>query len=330
MRKYASLFVLVVLLLSGVRDAAGQEAIRISKLLEEDEDISIQDITRIDKTVIVADSLEGWQVGWVGGLNGAQAAYNNWSQGGTNTISITASTIFNLKFRKDRFAYALDTNLKYGKARIDGEGTRKTDDRIAINNKFSYLFDNKKWSVFANINFSTQFDKGFDYNVPDDADPELISEIFSPAYFTQIFGIAFTPTDYFSAQTGVAMKETIVANSSLSARYGLAEVDMSSTISGPFGVYQTRNFRFEPGYSAALFFEKNIFKNVHLASGLETFTNLQRSLSSTDVHFSNELVGKINDFMNMSFQFVTIYDDDFSKQIQVKQVLSAGVSLNIL
>ncbi|SHF02092.1 Protein of unknown function [Fodinibius roseus] len=315
MRKYVPLVVFAWLILAFISPVSGQEAIRISELLKDDGDISIQDISRIDETVIVADTLDGWQASWIGGVNGAQAAYNNWSQGGTNTISVTGSTVFNLKFRKERFAYALDTNLRYGKARIEDEGTRKTDDRVAINNKFSYLFNNDKWSAFANINFSTQFDKGFDYNVPDTVQPRLISKIFSPAYFTQIAGIAFTPADYFSLQAGMAMKETIIADTSLSERYGL----------GP-----GEQFRFEPGYSTAMFFERELFSNVRLISSVETFTNLQRNISSTDVHFSNELVGKINNFMNMSFQYVTIYDDDYSKKVQVKQVLSAGISVTIL
>lgn len=315
MRNFFPLLVFALLLLATADPVSGQEAIRISELLEDDGDISIQDISQIDQTVIVADTLDGWQASWIGGINGAQAAYNNWSQGGTNTISVTGSTIFNLKFRRDRFAYALDTNLRYGKARIENEGTRKTDDRLAVNNKFSYLFDNDKWSAFANVNFSTQFDKGFNYSVPDTVQPLLISKIFSPAYFTQIAGIAFTPTDYFSAQAGMAMKETIIADTSLSELYGLSPGE---------------RFRFEPGYSTALFLEKELFSNVRLISSVETFTNLQRDLASTDVHFSNELVGKINDFMNMSFQYVTIYDDDFSKKVQVKQVLSAGLSVDIL
>jgi len=42
------------------------------------------------------------------------------------------------------------------------------------------------------------------------------------------------------------------------------------------------------------------------------------------------MIGKINDFMNMSFQFVIIYDSDFNNLLQIKQVLSAGVSFNIL
>lgn len=295
--------------------ALGQEAIEISKILEDDKDISIRDMSRVNEKVIVADTLRGWDLGWRGGFNGAQAAYNNWSQGGTNTISVTASTVFNVRYRQDRFAYALATNFKYGKARLEKEGTRKTDDRIAINNKFSYIFTDDRWSAFGNLNFSTQFDNGYNYNVPEGEDPRLISSFFAPAYFTQIAGISFAPTDYFIAEAGMAMKETIVRDTTLSTRYGLDPGD---------------KFRFEPGYSLALNFEKTLFSNVTLLSNVETFTNLQRDIKSTDVSFSNELVGRINDFMNMSFQFVLIYDDDFSKEVQLKQVLSAGISFSIL
>jgi len=313
-RQIARIFILCSLLILS-HSALAQEAIEISELLENDQDISIRDMSRIKNKVIVADSLQGWRLNWVGGLNGAQASYENWSQGGVNTISVTASTVFNAKYRQDRFAYALATNLKYGKARLEGEGTRKTDDRIAVNNKFSYLFSDDHWSAFGNINFSTQFDQGFDYNVPDDEDPILISKFFAPAYFTQITGIGYSPADYFIAEAGLALKETIVTDTTLSTRYGLEPGNQ---------------FRFEPGYSLAMSFEKKVFSNVRLISSVETFTNMQRHLDNTDVNFSNELIGKINGFMNMSLQFVMIYDSDYSRQVQIKQVLSVGLSYSIL
>ena len=295
--------------------AIAQEAIEISDLLSKDDDISASDISRVNSAIIVSDTLRGWDYNWVGGLNGSQAAYRNWSQGGVNTISVTASSVFNLRYRMNKFAYALTTNLKYGKARLEGEDTRKTDDRIAVNNKFSYLFEDERWSAFGNINFSTQFDEGFDYNVPEGDEPILISKFFAPAYFTQIAGIAFTPVEYFTAEAGLALKETIVSDVALSERYGLDPGE---------------KFRFEPGYSTALNFEKTILSNVKLISVVETFTNLQRNVRSTDVVFSNELIGKINNYLNMSFQFVMIYDDDFSTKAQIKQVLSVGLSYSIL
>ena len=314
MRKLLHFSLLTVFLAFFSFPGFAQEAIEISEIIEDEEDdeISVHAMNRINKKVSVADTLDGWDFNWVGGLNGAQASYDNWSQGGVNTISVTASTVFNAKYRNNRFAYALSTNLKYGKARLEGEGTRKTDDRLAVNNKFSYLFEDDRWSAFANINFSTQFDQGFDYSQDP---PQLISKFFAPAYFTQIGGIAYNPSDYFTAEAGLAMKETIVSDDRLSTRYGLDPGE---------------NFRFEPGYSLAMNFEKEVFANVRLISSVETFTNLQRHIDNTDVNFSNELIGKINDFMNMSLQFVMVYDSDYSREVQIKQVLSAGISYSFL
>jgi len=316
MKRYISVFFLLLCyVFISVFPVYGQEAIEISEILKDKKDISVSDMSRINSKVVVSDTLQGWQLDWVGGLNGAQAAYNNWSQGGVNTISITASTVYNMKYRHNKFAYALATNLKYGKAKLEGQGTRKTDDRIAVNNKFSYLFSDDSWSAFGNINFNTQFDQGFDYNVPDDQEPILISKFFAPAYFTEIAGIGYSPADYFTAEAGLAMKQTIVTDTTLSTRYGLKPGN---------------KFRFEPGYSIALNLEKKVVSNVKLISSVETFTNMQRHIDNTDINFSNELIGKINGFMNMSLQFVMIYDSDFNRKVQIKQVLSAGLSVSIL
>lgn len=314
MKKYFSLVVFFITVLVAPSVHA-QEATQISKLLDDKNDISIHDINNVNKQVVVSDTLDGWKLSWFGNLNGSQAAYNNWSSGGVNTVSITASTVYKAMYRKEKFAYALDANLEYGKARIEGEGTRKTNDRIAVNNKFSYLFSNDDWSAFGNINFATQIDRGFNYNVDDEEDPVLISSFLAPAYFTQIAGISYSPADFYSAEAGLAMKETIVNDTTLSTRYGLEP---------------GQKFRVEPGYAVAMNFQKTIFENVRLSSSIETFTNLRESVKGTDVYFQSEVVGKINSFMNMSFGFTLAYDEDFSDRVQVKQVLSAGVSIDIL
>lgn len=269
--------------------------------------------TSKESNVILQDTtIKGWAYDWVGGLNGSQASYKNWSQGGVNTISVTASTLFNLKYRKKRFGYSLITNFKYGQARIEGEGTRKTDDKIAIANKFSYQFQDSRFKFFGNINFTSQFDKGYNYN----KEPkELLSRFMAPAYLSQVFGVGFNPSSYFTAEAGLAMKETVVQDTALSKRYGLDSGE---------------KYRFEPGYSFIFNFEKKIVSNVRLVSSLETFTNLKQSVRTTDVNFSNEVIGKINDYLNTSFQFVLVYDEDFSTEVQLKQVLSVGFSFSIL
>src|SRR5699024_7842089 len=101
---------------------------------------------------VIDDSLSGWDVQWDGGLQGSQATFSNWSSGGVNAVSGAAMTYFRAMYRKNQFGYVIGVDLKYGRAHLAHEGGRKTDDYIAINNKFSHNFSNKYWNTFVNIN----------------------------------------------------------------------------------------------------------------------------------------------------------------------------------
>ncbi|MDZ7690537.1 MAG: DUF3078 domain-containing protein [Balneolaceae bacterium] len=73
-------------------------------------------------------------------------------------------------------------------------GTRKTDDKIFVSNQFSYRFQDERFNFFGNINFSTQFDKGYDYG----QDPKaLLSRFMAPGYFSQVFGVGYEPARLF-------------------------------------------------------------------------------------------------------------------------------------
>jgi hypothetical protein len=277
--------------------------------------ISISDI-KAQEAITISDTLSGWDQTWKVNLNGSQAAYSNWSRGGTNNISGTGATTFTTVYREGQFAYGFLINARYGKSKIQNEGVRKTSDRLAIRNRFLYDFERETsdLALFANINFNTQFDQGFNYGAGPDGEDILISNFMAPGYFSQNAGLAYVPNDYFSAEVGLGLKQTIVRNTDLSERYGLPAGD---------------NFRSEAGFTLGFNFSKDIFENVGFSSTLETFTNLNKAVSSTDVYLSSQLLGRINSFMNASLQFDLIYDDDFSKEVQLSQILSLGVSFTL-
>ncbi|HKK24737.1 MAG TPA: DUF3078 domain-containing protein [Gracilimonas sp.] len=267
------------------------------------------------QNISVPDTLVGWNQTWVANLNGSQAAYNNWSQGGVSTLSGTASSVFTLLYRKDLFSYGFRTNLKYGQSKVKDEGVRKTDDLIELRNRFNYKFaENSHWSGYGNINFRTQFDRGFEYGTEVGEPDELISNFLAPAYLTQGIGIAYKPENAFTFEAGLGLKQTIVTKDNLKSLYGVS---------------QDKNIRGEGGLTAGIFYEKEVFENILYTSGLETFTNLLIPIDETDVIWGNELVGKINSLISASFQFELRYDNDFSSEIQLKQVLSAGISVNL-
>lgn len=265
--------------------------------------------------LVPEDTLSGWDVNWIAGLNGSQSAYSNWSRGGVNNLSVVGSSELIALYRQNSFSYGFRLRTQYGQSRIQDEGTRKTDDRISLRNRFLYDLggeDDLDFSLYANINFETQFGNGFDYGAGEDDSDVLISRFMAPAYFTQNVGIAYIPDDSFSIETGIGLKQTIVRDTELSTRYGLDPGDQ---------------FFNEAGFTFGMNYEQEIFENVAYSGYVETFSNLNRSLSRTDVYWSNQLVGRINSFLNMTFRFELMYDDDFSEEVQISQVLSAGISI---
>jgi hypothetical protein len=267
----------------------------------------------------VPDTLAGWAQSWEVGLNGSQAAYSNWSQGGINNIAATGSSDFRAKYRENRFSYSFQFVSRFGQTRIQDEGVRKTDDRLALRNRFLYDLEEEDsdFKLFANINFRTQFAEGFNYGAGPEGENILISNFFAPAYFSQNAGLAYVPTDNFSFEAGLGLQQTIVSNSEVRQvnRYGVPEGE---------------NFRNEAGVNLALAYSMRLATNLSWTSSVETFTNLNKAVSSTDVYILNQITGRINSFMNASLRLDLVYDDDFSKEIQVAQVLSLGVSFILI
>lgn len=265
----------------------------------------------------VSDTLEGWDYGWVAGLNGSQASYSNWSQGGSNNISASGNSNLTALFRDNRFSYSFTLDTRYGQSKIQGEGTRKTDDLLSIRNRFLYDIgdENSDFSLFGNLNFRTQFDEGYDFDAGPDGEDILISDFLAPAYISENAGLAYSPGEHFSFEAGVGMRQTIVKDEELAPLYGLDE---------------GTQFRNEAGVNFGADYNQEIASNLILKSRVETFTNVNRALSSTDLYFSNEVTGKINNLLNASVRVDLVYDDDFSSELQVMQVISVGLSFILI
>ncbi|MEX0720281.1 MAG: DUF3078 domain-containing protein [Balneolaceae bacterium] len=265
------------------------------------------------QNISIPDSIENWQQSWVASLNGSQAAYNNWSQGGVSSVSGTASSVLSLLYRDGQYGYGFRLNLKYGQSKSGEQGVRKTDDVISIRNRAVYDFEEDgPLSVYAKASLETQFARGYEYD--EEGEATLISDFFAPAYFSEGVGLAYQPSDDFMFEGGLALKQTVVLEEELAPVYGL-EPD--------------NNIRNEAGITTGINFEKEIFEDIVYLSSLQTFTNVMIALDKTDVIWSNELVGQINRIVSASFQFELRYDDDFSSEVQLKQVLSAGISVNL-
>ena len=104
-------------------------------------------VTAQSDIVAPADSIlvKPWQLGGLTTLNVTQASYRNWSQGGVNNIAGISSARFIAEYKMGRHIFENATNMKYGKARIDGAEYRKTDDEFTIRNQYRYLLDDPRY-----------------------------------------------------------------------------------------------------------------------------------------------------------------------------------------
>lgn len=267
------------------------------------------------QTIVVPDTVAGWEKTWVFNLNGSQSSFNNWAEGGVNTIGAAAATVFTTYYRKDRFAYGFRVNLRFGQSKIQDVGVRKIDDLISVRNRITYdLADHSKYAYYAAVQFRTQFTDGFDYGAAVSGGDSLISSWMAPAYITEGAGIEANFSEHFSAEAGLALKQTIISDEALSPKYGLSAGD---------------KFQSEGGLTTGFTYQNSIMENVEFVTSLETFTSFIHPITSTDIFWASEVRGKINSTLSAILQFDLRYDDDFSKEVQLKQVLAAGLSVTL-
>lgn len=251
-----------------------------------------------------------WTKSWNLNLTGNQASYRNWSQGGVNSIASTASTLLRIKYSGDRFSNSFRTNLQYGQTWLDGEDSRKTSDLINFRYKLDYFLTSEAYSAFAEVDFRTQFTKGFD-----DGYTKVISNFMAPGYLTESIGFSYQPKDFFSSQAGIGLKQTFVQVDSLKSIYAVEEEE---------------NFRSEGGLTISVKVDTEFGENFNYSSEVNSFTNFLIPISSTDIIFRNELSGKLNSFLSTMIQFELIYDDDIISKAQIRQAIAVGFNIKLM
>ncbi len=293
MRCWHVLFFAILLMLAGLHPAYGQKL-----------PMPTDDLLR------TTPEEEGdWDIRLRSGLNGSQAYYRAWSQGGVDRIAVVANTMFSGVYTDGPYQYGFRLDLRYGQTRLDRGDFRKSEDVIRLRNQFRRRFSDERFSLTANVNFETQFDKGYDRSYEN-----VQSRFLAPATLTETLGLAYDPDTSFRSIFGISLRQTFIRDTSLSERYGLDEGEW---------------FRNEAGFTLIINYEREIWENVKYSGYLETFSNLQKSLLSTDIVFTNELVGRINSYLTANFEFALQYNDDITNALQIKQILSIGLNFNI-
>lgn len=279
--------------------------------------------TTVSGQVIKVDSTTFWKKSFRTGININQASFsNNWKAGGVNSLGFTASMNFKANYKRDKTTWDNEFDFLYGMVNNEGQGYRKTLDRIYIETKYGFDL-NAKWSFTSSLNFLTQFAKGYSYNkdVNGFEVGSLISDFLAPAFITSAWGVEYHPVDYFKVRLSpFSPRVTIVSDNN--GRFDFVDT------AKPYGVNVGENVRYEwLAFQMQADFNKDIAKNLNLKWRYVMFANYETlSLETIDHRLDLSLNAKVNSFINVTLGTIMIYDFDQDNELQIAQAFALGVS----
>ncbi|WP_031530540.1 DUF3078 domain-containing protein [Dyadobacter crusticola] len=252
------------------------------------------------------------------GANMNQGSFSsNWTGGGVNSIAL--GLFFNAlnETIKGKNAWRNDFQSQYGIVRNKGQKSRKNVDRIFYDTKYNRSL-NTVWSLFANVNFLSQFAAGHTYSSnPDSSDVKRkVSGFLSPAYLTEALGIEYRPVPYFFIDFApLALRQTIVADKNLY---------VNTPNQNNYGVPIGKRVRTEAALIQIVAnFDKDIAKSVNLKFRYLLFSSFKRP-GNIDNRLDAMLTAKVNKYVNVNLGAIMVYDDDQSDKVQFAQALSIG------
>ena len=273
--------------------------------------------------VIRVDSTSNWRKSFKAGLNLNQASFSdNWKGGGVNSIGFASLLNYKGAFQKEKNSFTHEVDLLYGMVRNQGQGMRKTLDRVYYDAKYGRALS-AHWNMAASINFLTQFAPGYNYvkDVNGVEQPNLISDVFAPAFITAAIGFEYKPNNFFKARISpFAPRLTVVRDNN-------GRFDALDPIA-PYGVKVGDETRIE-WYAFQLLaeFNKEIAKNITFNSRYLMYANYETLEAKTiDHRLDLNLIAKINSRVNVNIGGILLYDYDQDDEAQYSQSLNIGIA----
>lgn len=279
-------------------------------------------VTGASAQIVKVDSLSHWRKSYRAGLNLNQASFSsNWKAGGVNSIGFNAFLNLKANYKKGKHSWDNEIDFLYGLVNNQGQGHRKTLDRLYIDTKYGREI-NARWSFASSLNLLTQFAGGFRFerDAVGIEQPILISDFFAPAFITSAWGVEYHPNKIFKARLSpVSPRVTIVSNN-------FGRFDAVDPVR-PYGVPVGELARYEWfAFQMVAEFDKDIAKNINLKWRYLLFANYETlAFDSIDHRLDLNLTAKVNQHISVNLAAIALYDIDQDASLQLSQAFSLGV-----
>lgn len=284
-----------------------------------------------------SDTVEAdWDYELMGRFSASQAAYKDWKEGGgVNSLAFTTSLAGTAERGGENWAQSHDLRFVLGFLDQEDREIRKSEDLIRLQSALRYRGDGF-FRVFQPTlagNLRTQFASGFNYSrnpypgpeedpaypeghpKSDEEPPVQTSSFFAPAFITESLGLTYEPTDEFEMRLGAASKQTVITIPDIRILYGLDRDELA---------------RVEAGTEFASALDYDVTENIRYRSRLNVFFSFNQVEEPPDMIWENVVNLQVNDWLSTDLEFVALYDQNTTRAVQIKEVISVGVSFTFL
>ena len=262
-----------------------------------------------DSVVVKKDTL--WVPRGVVSLNLSQVALSNWSQGGESSLSFTFLSLLGVNYIGDPWKWKNGLKLAYGRTKFGDEEYRTNENEIFFESTLIHQLD---WAVspYAGVTAQTAVSNGYNY----DSIPAYQLVAFGdPFYLTEALGFIYDRIPNFSTRLGVGLKQTWA-----NKFYNIYTDDA--------GTPEIEKFKNESGIESVTEYRWEFLENMSYYSYLRLFGTFD-DMSVWDVRWDNVLAAKVNEYINVTFNFLLIYDEEQSMKRQIKEALQLGISYSL-
>lgn len=233
---------------------------------------------------------------------------SNWASGGENSLSILSDLKYFVNYKKKNATWENSFRYQLGALKSGNEDLNKNEDKLEIQSKLGI-------KAFKHWNYATQFDMNTalfkSYNNP--KDKKVIATFLTPGNFTLSLGLDYKPRNnislYLSPIAGqwVYMRDTNLVEPS---RYGLEK---------------GKKFKSDAGAKVELKNQHDLFSFLKIDNHVIIFSSYYEQPEKLTLDWRLTLNFRINYFMQTSVYANTVYNQNDSKKIQMKETLNLGV-----
>jgi hypothetical protein len=255
----------------------------------------------------------GWKHSVVSSLTMTQVAFRDWAQGGEDALAWTARLDGKSTLDDTTYSWGNSYKMVYGQAKIGTTKSRKTEDRIEFESVLTYKLGTYV-NPYVGATLKTQFSTGVTVDAAGNETP--VSKFFDPGYLTQSAGVGYLPAKEVKTRFGVALREIVTSV------YWTYANDPNTP---PQDRVKTR---VDGGLESVTDVDWKLDDNLLFRSKLELFAPIKKPSDAT-LRMDNTLTASVSKYVVVILNVQLINDERASTRLQVKEVLSLGLTYTL-